>query len=75
MPNDMKERIVRYLAKWRGEGAMWTSDIALGAFGRKGDTTKVRRALTALVAEGKVVRIVTGSPSSWKLKDAEEVPQ
>ena len=61
---DDEMRVLNIMRKWRGEGAHWTSDIAHGA---KISTPKARSVLRKLEAAGKVARVVTGNPTSWRL--------
>jgi uncharacterized membrane protein len=69
IPNDLlAERIIAYLARHRREGAIWTGDIAYGLGER---TMPVRAALVRLERARTVRRVVTGTPTSWALTDAE----
>jgi DNA-binding IclR family transcriptional regulator len=65
--SDDEMRVLNIMRRWRDEGAHWTREIARGA-GLA--TAKAGSVLRGLEAQGKVQRVVTGNPTSWRLSDA-----
>lgn len=64
----LAERVERALWRFRAEGALWTSDIAHSV--KVCTTAEARRALLALEKAGRVERVATGNPTSWRLTAA-----
>lgn len=57
-------RISSFLLRHRKEGALWTSDIAIGL---REPTPFIRKILKQMEKSGTVRRVVIGSPTSWEL--------